>query len=85
MMHDLLIKNARIYDGLGNPPQSGDLAVKDGRIAAVGQDLGAARETVDAARIGADAGHHRHAYPLRRADHLGPDGQPVAGAGRDHV
>jgi len=26
-MHDLLIKRARIYDGLGTPPQSGDLAV----------------------------------------------------------
>ena len=47
-MHDLLIKNARIYDGLGNPPQSGDLAVKDGRIAAIGRNLGAAHETVDA-------------------------------------
>ncbi len=47
-MHDLLIKNAQIYDGLGNPPASGDLAVKDGRIAAIGDNLGAARETVDA-------------------------------------
>ncbi len=47
-MHDLLIKNAQIYDGLGNPPQSGDLAVQDGRIAAIGKDLGSARETVDA-------------------------------------
>ena len=35
-MHDLLIKNARIYDGLGSPPQAGDLAVKDGRVAAIG-------------------------------------------------
>jgi N-acyl-D-amino-acid deacylase len=47
-MHDLLIKRAQIYDGLGNPPQSGDLAVKDGRIQAIGENLGAARETVDA-------------------------------------
>jgi N-acyl-D-aspartate/D-glutamate deacylase len=47
-MNDLLIKNARIYDGLGNPPQSGDLAVKDGRIAALGRDLGPSRDVVDA-------------------------------------
>lgn len=47
-MYDLVIRNARICDGLGNPIREGDLAVKDGRIAAVGRDLGAGRETVDA-------------------------------------
>ena len=47
-MHELLITNAQIYDGLGNPAVSSDLAVKDGRIAAIGDNLGAARETVDA-------------------------------------
>src|SRR5512147_863692 len=47
-MHDLLVKNAQIYDGLGNAPQSGELAVKDGRIQAIGRDLGSAREVVDA-------------------------------------
>jgi N-acyl-D-aspartate/D-glutamate deacylase len=48
-MHDLVIENARIVDGLGNPARPGGLAVKDGRIAAVGADLGAARERIDAA------------------------------------
>ncbi|HEX9419476.1 MAG TPA: amidohydrolase family protein, partial [Methylomirabilota bacterium] len=47
-MHDLVIDNARIIDGLGAPPLEGGVAVADGRIAAVGRNLGAARQTVDA-------------------------------------
>jgi N-acyl-D-aspartate/D-glutamate deacylase len=47
-MHDLVIENARVFDGLGNPPVTGGVAVEGGRIAAVGQDLGAARERIDA-------------------------------------
>jgi len=47
-MHDLVISNARICDGLGNPIREGAVAVKDGRIAAVGADVGPGRETVDA-------------------------------------
>ena len=47
-MHDLLVKNARIADGLGNPLVEGDLAVKDGRVAAVGRIREEAGETVDA-------------------------------------
>ena len=48
-MYDLAIRDAAIYDGTGGPVRHGDLAVADGRIAAVGGDVGAARETVDAA------------------------------------
>jgi N-acyl-D-aspartate/D-glutamate deacylase len=47
-MHDLIIENASIIDGLGGPARHGDLAVAGGRIAAVGRDLGDARERVDA-------------------------------------
>jgi N-acyl-D-amino-acid deacylase len=47
-MHDLLIKNALILDGLGGTPFHADLAVAGGRIAAIGRALGAARETFDA-------------------------------------
>ena len=47
-MHDLLIRNADILDGTGAPQRPGDLAVAGGRIAAIGRDLGPARETVDA-------------------------------------
>ena len=47
-MHDLVIKNAVIVDGLGTPSYAGDLAVSDGRIAALGDAVGEGRETVDA-------------------------------------
>lgn len=47
-MHDLVIRNARIADGLGNPLIEGDLAVKDGRVAALGTVSGDAKQTIDA-------------------------------------
>jgi len=52
-VHDLVIANARLIDGLGTPARDGSLAVKDGRIAAIsadrrGVDLGAAGARVDA-------------------------------------
>ena len=47
-MHDLVIKNATIVDGNGGAPYRGDLAVAGGTIAAIGADLGGAREIVDA-------------------------------------
>ena len=34
-MYDILIKNAKIADGSGNPPFFADVAVKDGKIARV--------------------------------------------------
>jgi N-acyl-D-aspartate/D-glutamate deacylase len=46
-MHDLVIKNVNLCDGLGSALQEGAVAVKHGRIAAIGQSPGAARETVD--------------------------------------
>ena len=47
-MHDLLIRNALLLDGLGSAPKRGDLAVSAGKIAAVGATDGPARETLDA-------------------------------------
>ena len=47
-MHDLVIDNAVVIDGLGGPPREGGVAVAGVRIAAVGTDLGPARERVDA-------------------------------------
>ena len=47
-MHDFVIRNALLLDGLGSAPLHGDLAVHEGRIAAIGRDLDAARETLDA-------------------------------------
>lgn len=47
-MHDLVITNARICDGLGSAIVPGNLAVRDGRISALGDDVGSGREVVDA-------------------------------------
>src|SRR5215470_4057012 len=47
-VHDLVIDNARIIDGLGRPAREGAVAVAGGRIAAVGRDVGAARQRIDA-------------------------------------
>ena len=46
-MHDLVIRNALILDGLGTEPFVGELAVKDGKIAAIGTSLSGA-ESLDA-------------------------------------
>jgi N-acyl-D-aspartate/D-glutamate deacylase len=49
-MYDLLIKGGAVVDGTGAPRFTGDVAIKDGRIAAVGAEVsGEARRTIDAA------------------------------------
>ncbi|MBI07198.1 MAG: hypothetical protein CMM54_09490 [Rhodospirillaceae bacterium] len=47
-MHDIVIKGAQVADGLGSPLYSADVAVKNGRIAEIGQLNGEAYESVDA-------------------------------------
>jgi N-acyl-D-aspartate/D-glutamate deacylase len=47
-MHDLVIRGATLIDGLGHDARQADVAVKDGRIAAIGEVKDAAGETVDA-------------------------------------
>jgi N-acyl-D-amino-acid deacylase len=48
--YDLLIRNGRIIDGTGSPWYAGDVAIRDGRIAAIGPLTNAtASTTVDAA------------------------------------
>ena len=47
-MQDLIIKNAMLYDGTGAAPRLEQVAIKDGLIAALGADCGAAREVIDA-------------------------------------
>ncbi|MBL8207367.1 MAG: amidohydrolase family protein, partial [Blastocatellia bacterium] len=47
--YDLLIRNGRIVDGTGNPSFVGDVALRDGRIAALGKlTNAAAKRTIDA-------------------------------------
>jgi N-acyl-D-aspartate/D-glutamate deacylase len=47
-VHDILFRGAQIFDGSGGPPVVGEVAVEGRRIAAIGQSLGPARETIDA-------------------------------------
>lgn len=47
-MHDYLIKGATIVDGTGAAPFTGDVAIANGQISAVGDVSGKARETIDA-------------------------------------
>jgi N-acyl-D-amino-acid deacylase len=48
MSHEIVIKGGTIVDGTGAEPFAADLAIDDGRISAIGNDLGAGREEVDA-------------------------------------
>jgi len=45
--YDLLLRNGRVADGSGNPAYFADVAVRDGRIAAIGKLAGDAKRTVD--------------------------------------
>ena len=47
-MHDILIQGGTVVDGSGGPARVADLAVRGGRIAAVGSNLGPAQRVVDA-------------------------------------
>jgi N-acyl-D-aspartate/D-glutamate deacylase len=47
-MFDLVIRNGTVIDGSGQPRKTADVAVQDGRIAAVGPKLGAGRREIDA-------------------------------------
>jgi N-acyl-D-amino-acid deacylase len=46
--YDLVIRNGRVADGTGNPARFADVAVTNGRIAAVGRVTGEAKRLVDA-------------------------------------
>lgn len=46
--YDLIIRNGLLVDGTGSKPQTGDLAITDGKIAAIGQVSGDAKQELDA-------------------------------------
>ena len=47
-MHDLVLRGGTIVDGTGAPARTADVAIHDGLIVAIGSDVGAARQTIDA-------------------------------------
>jgi N-acyl-D-aspartate/D-glutamate deacylase len=47
-MHDLVIRNALLLDGLGSAPMAGDLAVSQRKISGIGKNLGQSKQAVDA-------------------------------------
>jgi N-acyl-D-aspartate/D-glutamate deacylase len=47
-MHDLIIRNAQVFDGTGLSPVLSDVSVSNGRIAHIGSTSEAAHETIDA-------------------------------------
>jgi N-acyl-D-amino-acid deacylase len=48
--YDVVVRNGDVIDGTGSPPRRADLAVRDGRIVAIGSVSGRAREEIDASR-----------------------------------
>ena len=63
-MFDLLIKNGTVIDGSGSEGFRADVAVKDGKIAAIGENLGEAAQVIDATGLTVTPGFidsHSHA------------------------
>ena len=63
-MYDILIKNGRVLDGSGAEGFLADVAIQDGKIAAVGEVSGEARKILDAAGLVVTPGFidsHSHA------------------------
>ena len=46
--YDLIVRNGTVIDGTGSGPRHADVAVQDGRIAAIGRIDGSGREEIDA-------------------------------------
>ena len=70
---DLVITNGRIIDGTGSPWYSGDVGIRDGKIAAIGNLAAAARtRTIDAAGKVVAPRLYRHARPIGTHDSCRP-------------
>jgi len=56
-MYDIIIRNGKVYDGTGSPWVRTGIAVKDGKIAALGMmDDCEARQVIDAAGLAVSPG-----------------------------
>ena len=63
--YDLLLQNGHVIDAKNNIDRVMDVAIKDGKIAAVGEQLNPkdAAKTIDVDRLLRDAGIDRHSHP----------------------
>ena len=84
MDYDLKIINGLVIDGTGAPGRVGDVAIKDGRIVALGDAPGTAAQEIDARdRVTRLSRLRRHPHSLRRAGLVGPAAVHLAVAWRD--
>jgi N-acyl-D-amino-acid deacylase len=56
MDYDLIIRGGTLVDGKGTQPVAGDIAIKDGKIAAVGEVSGSAEREIDATGLAVTPG-----------------------------
>ena len=63
-MHDFVVRNAEICDGMGAATYVGAVALADGVISAIGTEVGRGREELDAGGRGCRAGHYRESHLL---------------------
>jgi N-acyl-D-aspartate/D-glutamate deacylase len=74
--YDLVIRKGTVIDGTGKPGYAGDVAVKDGRIAAVGKIDGGGTEEIDARDLQVTPGfvdiHAHYDGHVTWASRLGP-------------
>ena len=75
-MYDLIIRGGTVVDGTGGPPRQTDVAIQDGRIAAIGSNLGGAERVVDATGLTVTPGfvdvHTHYDAQLTWDPHLTP-------------
>ena len=50
-MHDLVIRGGTVVDGTGSPTRVADVAIDDGKITALGGEIGAGRREIDASGL----------------------------------
>ena len=84
-VHDILIRGGLLFDGSGCAGVPADLAIKDGRIAAIGPQLDEpAAKTIDASGPRRRAGLHRHQDPFRLHAADQSQGREQGPPGRHH-